>query len=73
MGLDKFQPDSTQLITARFKTRPTKQWGVSREFNRRMKKRFDELGVEVPTGSMQLIVGGNHPDRALAEALSQGS
>ncbi|NUB15153.1 mechanosensitive ion channel, partial [Azospirillum brasilense] len=73
MGLDKFQPDSTQLITARFKTRPTRQWGVSREFNRRMKKRFDELGVEVPTGSMQLIVGGNHPDRALAEALSQGS
>ncbi len=73
MGLDKFQPDSTQLITARFKTRPTKQWGVSREFNRRMKKRFEELGVEVPTGSMQLIVGGQHPDRALAEALSQGS
>ena len=73
MGLDKFQPDSTQLITARFKTRPTKQWGVSREFNRRMKKRFEELGVEVPTGSMQLIVGGQHPDRARAEALSQGS
>ncbi|MBP2293999.1 mechanosensitive ion channel domain-containing protein [Azospirillum rugosum] len=73
MGLDKFQPDSTQLITARFKTRPTKQWGVSREFNRRMKKRFDELGVEVPTGSMQLIVGGNQHDRALAEVLSQGS
>ncbi|AWJ88344.1 mechanosensitive ion channel protein [Azospirillum baldaniorum] len=73
MGLDKFQPDSTQLITARFKTRPTRQWGVSREFNRRMRKRFEELGVEVPTGSMQLIVGGNHPDRALAEALSQGS
>ncbi|WP_448206419.1 mechanosensitive ion channel domain-containing protein [Azospirillum sp. sgz302134] len=73
MGLDKFQPDSTQQITARFKTRPTKQWGVSREFNRRMKKRFDEVGVEVPTGSMQLIVGGNQPDRALAEVLSQGS
>ncbi len=73
MGLDKFQPDSTQLITARFKTRPTRQSGISREFNRRMKKRFDELGVEVPTGSMQLIVGGPHPDRALAEALSQGS
>jgi len=73
MGLDKFQQDSTQLITARFKTRPTKQSGISREFNRRMKKRFDELGVEVPTGSMQLIVGGQHPDRALAEVLSQGS
>lgn len=73
MGLDKFQPDSSQLITARFKTRPTKQWGVSREFNRRMKKRFDELGVDVPTGAMQLVVGSGHPDRALAEALSQGS
>ncbi len=73
MGLDRFQQDSSQMIKARFKTRPTRQWGVSREFNRRMKKRFDELGVEVPMGSMRLIVGNRNPDRGLAEALSQGS
>ena len=30
------------------KTRPGKQWAVGREARRRIKKRFDELGIEVP-------------------------
>jgi small conductance mechanosensitive channel len=33
------------VIRARTKTRPTQQWTVGREFNRRNKKSFDEQGI----------------------------
>jgi len=47
LGVDQFA-DSAVIIKARIKTRPIQQWTVGREFNRRMKKRFDELGIEIP-------------------------
>jgi small conductance mechanosensitive channel len=47
LGLDKFG-DSAVVIRARTKTKPIKQWDVAREFNRRLKKKFDELGIEIP-------------------------
>jgi small conductance mechanosensitive channel len=46
-GLDRFA-DSAVVIKARFKTRALKQWEVMREYNRRLKNRFDELGIEIP-------------------------
>ncbi|MFN4087589.1 MAG: mechanosensitive ion channel domain-containing protein [Alphaproteobacteria bacterium] len=46
-GVDKFD-DSAVVIRARIKTLPIQQWGIGREFNRRMKKKFDELGIEIP-------------------------
>ena len=30
------------------KTRPLRQWEIKRELLRRIKKRFDELGIEIP-------------------------
>lgn len=72
MGLDELA-DSGIVIQARFKTRPGKQWTVAREFNRRMKKRFNELGISIPYPHMQLVVKDGSGDRALGEALSQGS
>lgn len=47
LGVDQFG-DSAVVIKARFKTVPIQQWTVGREMNRRMKKRFDELGIEMP-------------------------
>lgn len=47
LGLDRFD-DSAVVIKARMKTKPLQQWSVGREFNRRMKRRFDELGIEIP-------------------------
>ncbi len=47
LGVDAFA-DSAVVIKARIKTRPIRQWAVGREFNRRMKNRFDELGIEIP-------------------------
>ncbi|MGA1842433.1 MAG: mechanosensitive ion channel family protein [bacterium] len=47
LGLDKFD-DSAVIIKARIKTKPIKQWMVGREMNKRIKKRFDQEGVEIP-------------------------
>ena len=47
LGVDRFG-DNAVIIKARITTQPIKQWRVGREFNRRMKKRFDELGIELP-------------------------
>lgn len=47
LGLDSFG-DNAVVIKARYKTEPVKQWSVGREFNRRIKNKFDELGIEIP-------------------------
>jgi len=46
-GVDDFA-DSQVTIKFRMKTLPIKQWEVMREFRRRLKNRFDELGIEIP-------------------------
>lgn len=51
VGLDRFS-ESGVIIQARFKTQPIKQWNIGREFNRRMKKRFDELGIDMAGGQI---------------------
>lgn len=47
LGLDQFA-DSAVVIKCRIRTKPIKQWAVKREYNRRLKKRFDELDIEIP-------------------------
>lgn len=47
MGVDRFA-DSAVIMKARLRTRPGRQWAVGREFNRRLKKTFDERGIEIP-------------------------
>ena len=47
LGVDDFA-DSAVIIKFRMKTLPIKQWEVMREFRRRLKNRFDELGIEIP-------------------------
>lgn len=56
LGLDKFA-DSAVIIRARTKTRPAKQWRVAREFNRRLKRRFDEKKIEIPFPHVTLYMG----------------
>ena len=46
-GVDQFG-DSAVVIKARFKTKPVEQWAVGRAFRRRLKKAFDEKGIEIP-------------------------
>jgi moderate conductance mechanosensitive channel len=46
-GVDRLA-DSAVIIKCRLKVRPASQWMIAREFNRRLKNRFDELGIEFP-------------------------
>jgi small conductance mechanosensitive channel len=46
-GIDSFTDLSVRL-QARMKTRPGRQWTVSREFNRRVKLAFGEAAIEMP-------------------------
>jgi small conductance mechanosensitive channel len=61
LGLDKFA-ESAMVIKARIKTRPSRQWDVGREFNRRLKKEFDELGIEIPFPHITLHSARKKPD-----------
>ena len=63
MGLDKFA-DSAVIIRARLTTKPIKQWEVGREYNRRMKRRFDELGIEIPFPHQTIYFGEDKPSIA---------
>jgi small conductance mechanosensitive channel len=56
LGVDKFG-DSAVVIKIRIKTLPGRQWFVGREMNRRIKKRFDESGIEIPFPHRSLYVG----------------
>ncbi len=47
LGVDQFA-DSAVIIKCRIKTRPSKQWRIGREMNRRIKKTFDAKGIEIP-------------------------
>lgn len=56
LGLDQFA-ESAVVIKARVKTRPIKQWNIGREFNRRLKKKFDELDIEIPFPHITMYIG----------------
>lgn len=55
-GLDKFA-DSAIVIKARIKTKPLRQWAIGREFNRRLKKKFNERDIEIPFPHLTLYMG----------------
>jgi len=64
MGLDSFG-DSAVIVRARLKTVPGKQWGIGREYNRRLKAAFDTKGIEMPFPHQTIYFGedkqGNAP------------
>ncbi len=65
MGVDAFA-DSAVIIKARIKTKPIKQWAVGREFNRRMKIKFDKHGVEIPFPHQTIYFGEDKEGKAPA-------
>lgn len=63
LGLDQFG-DSAVIIKARVKTKPIRQWTVGREFNRRLKNKFDERDIEIPFPHATLYMGQDKSGRA---------
>jgi len=63
LGLDSFG-DSAIIIKARVKTLPIKQFRVGREYNRRLKKKFDERDIEIPFPHVTLYMGKDKRNQA---------
>jgi len=55
-GVDKWD-DSAVVLRCRFKVAPLEQWGVRREFLRRLKNEFDVRGIEIPYPHLTLYAG----------------
>src|SRR3546814_18671007 len=81
IGVDALE-ESQVILKFRIKTLPIQQWTTGREFNRRMKKKFDELDIQMPFPHRTLYFGvdkeGNAPlahlqidDRARTVAAAQ--
>ena len=55
LGVERLA-DSGVVIRVRLKTEPSQRWAVAREMNRRIKKRFDELRIEIPYPHQKLVL-----------------
>jgi small conductance mechanosensitive channel len=49
--------DSAVIVRCRFKTIALEQWGVRREFLRRLKEAFDARGIEIPYPHLTVYAG----------------
>jgi len=58
--------DSAVVIRAKMRVRAGTQWGMKREFNRRLKNRFDELGIEIPFPQRTITFGEDKKGDAVA-------
>ena len=56
--------ESSVMIKARSKVHPGKHWGVRRELVRRLKRRFDELGIEIPFPHQTVYFGADRDGKA---------
>jgi len=51
--------DAAIQLRCRFRVRPLEQWGVRREFLRRLKRAFDERGIEIPFPHLTIYAGSD--------------
>jgi moderate conductance mechanosensitive channel len=72
MGLDRFA-ESALIIRARTTTRPMKQWGVAREFHRRLKRAFDEKNIEMPFRQVMVYIGKDKEGKSKQRSGMEGT
>ena len=53
-------------------TLPREQWGVAREYRRRIKAAFDERGIEIPFPHVTLYMGEGSNTGVLKVSQAQG-
>jgi len=78
-GVERWD-DSAVILRCRFKVAPLEQWGIRREFLRRLKKAFDAQGIEIPFPHLTVYAGADKQGRApqfrvlaVPESLASGS
>ena len=55
-GVDRWD-DSAVIIKCRFKVLPLEQWTVRREYLKRLKHAFDDVGIEIPYPHLTISAG----------------
>jgi moderate conductance mechanosensitive channel len=66
IGVERWD-DSAVILRARLKVvPPIQQWNVRREFLKRLKKAYDERGIEIPYPHLTVYAGSNKDGRAPA-------
>ena len=63
--------DSAVVVRVRLKTSPGRQWAIKREFNRRMKFKFDAHGIEIPFPHQTVYFGEDKDGHAPPLRVSQ--
>lgn len=58
--------DSAVVLRCRFKVAPLEQWGIRREYLRRLKAAFDEQGIEIPFPHVTVYAGADKQGAAPA-------
>jgi small conductance mechanosensitive channel len=68
VGVERWD-DSAVILRCRFKVMPIEQWNVRREYLRRLKRAFDEAGIEIPYPHLTVYAGQDKKGQAPAFAL----
>lgn len=69
LGVERFG-ESGIVIRMMIKTAPLKQWEIGRELRKRIKKCFDEKGIQIPYPHRVLIFGEKRRNQALKELIT---
>jgi len=70
VGVERWD-DSAVILRCRFKVMPLEQWNTRREYLRRLKKTFDERGIEIPYPHLT-VYAGSAPGRVPIEVALLG-
>ncbi len=70
-GIDSWKPGEV-TIKARIKTVPLKQWEVGRELRKRIRKRFEAEGIEIPFPERVVTVRTSDTGTATKNAAASG-
>jgi small conductance mechanosensitive channel len=65
--------DSAVVLRCRFKVAPLEQWNVRREYLRRLKKAFDERGIEIPFPHLTVYAGAGKDGSAPPFRVANGT
>jgi small conductance mechanosensitive channel len=70
-GIDSFG-DWSMILKMRIKTVPLKQWDVGREFRKRLRRRFEQEGIQIPFPERVVTVRDDAGDDKSATAAISG-
>mgnify|MGYP002348934493 CR=1 FL=1 len=69
-GVDSWA-ESAVIIRCRLRTLPIEQWGIKREYLRRLKSAFDAKGIQIPVPHLMVYAGQDREGKAAPFTITQ--